>query len=157
MADEALEIITGLWTAEPFCYRGKHYQVDKLTFLPPPLQQPRIPIWVGGTWPRRGTRAYRRAFAFDGFAGIRGLPGNDDHGPLNADDVGQIRTAATHEVHGDSFDAVVGGFPRGADPQREREVRAECEHAGATWWQEWVVGGLEQVRETIQSGPIRTE
>lgn len=156
IADEALEIITGLWTARPFSYSGKHYRVEELTFLPPPVQQPRIPIWVGGTWPRRGRRAYRRAFAFDGFAGFRGIPGNDDHGPLNADDVCQIRIAAINEGRDSSFDIVVGGFPRGADLQGEREVRTECEQAGATWWQEWVIGGLDQVRETIRSGPVRT-
>jgi alkanesulfonate monooxygenase SsuD/methylene tetrahydromethanopterin reductase-like flavin-dependent oxidoreductase (luciferase family) len=68
VADEALDIITGLWTARPFSYSGKHYHVEELTFIPAPIQQPRIPIWVGGTWPRRGKRAYRRAFAFEGFA-----------------------------------------------------------------------------------------
>ena len=156
MADESLEIITGLWTARSFSYRGKHYQVEELTFLPAPVQQPRIPIWVGGTWPRRGKRAYRRAFAFDGFAGFRGIPGNADHGPLNAGDVAEIRAAATKEGCAASFDIVVGGNPRGADLQHEREVRTECEHAGATWWQEWVVGGLDQVRATIRSGPIWT-
>jgi alkanesulfonate monooxygenase SsuD/methylene tetrahydromethanopterin reductase-like flavin-dependent oxidoreductase (luciferase family) len=156
MADEALEIIAGLWTAKPFSYVGKHYRVEEMSFFPAAVQQPRIPIWVGGTWPRSGKRAYRRAFAFDGFAGFRGLPGNDDHARLNAEDVAQIRAAATSARCLASFDIVVGGWPRGADLQRERENRAECERAGATWWQEWVVGGLEQVRAIIRGGPLRT-
>jgi hypothetical protein len=64
-------------------------------------------------------------------------------------------TAAFNEGCGDSFDIIVGGWPRGADLQSERAVRTECERAGATWWQEWVIGGFDQVRETIQSGLIR--
>jgi Luciferase-like monooxygenase len=156
MVDEALEIITGLWTARPFSYSGKHYHLEEVTFLPAPIQQPRIPIWVGGTWPRRGKRAYRRAFSFEGFAGFRGIPGQDGHDHLNADDVGEIRAAAINEGCGSSFDIVVGGWPRRADVDRERQVRGECERAGATWWQEWVIGGVEEVRATIRSGPVRT-
>ena len=156
LADEALEILRGLWTAQPFSYTGKHYQVDQLTFLPTAVQKPGIPIWVGGTWPRRGKRAFRRAFGFDGFAGFRGLPGNPDHGPLTVQDVSEIRKTADREKGGDPFDIVVGGWPRGADRRREGEVRKEYELAGATWWQEWVVGGPDQVRDTIRSGPVRT-
>ena len=46
MLDESLEIITGLWTGQPFRFTGKHFHLDEMTFLPPPVQSPRIPIWV---------------------------------------------------------------------------------------------------------------
>ena len=59
MLDEGLSILTGLWTGEPFSFSGEHYTVDEVTFLPTPLQQPRIPIWVAGMWP--GGRPFRRA------------------------------------------------------------------------------------------------
>lgn len=157
MADEALEIIVGLWSAKAFSFGGKHYHVDELTFLPPPVQKPRVPIWVGGTWPRRGKRAFKRAFAFDGFAGFRGIPGNDDHARLDVQDVSEIRSTASRERPGTPFDIIVGGWPRGADLQHEREVRRDCERAGATWWQEWVIGGPDQVREIIRSGPVRAD
>lgn len=55
------------------------------------------------------------------------------------------------------FDIVVGGWPRDADLNREREVRRNCERAGATWWQEWVTGGPKQAREIIRNGPVRTD
>ena len=42
--DEGLDILTGLWSGEPFSYQGEHYQLDNVTFLPRPVQQPRIPI-----------------------------------------------------------------------------------------------------------------
>jgi alkanesulfonate monooxygenase SsuD/methylene tetrahydromethanopterin reductase-like flavin-dependent oxidoreductase (luciferase family) len=52
MLDEGLAILAGLWSGQPFSYIGQHYQVQEMTFLPPPVQQPRIPIWVVGAWPR---------------------------------------------------------------------------------------------------------
>jgi alkanesulfonate monooxygenase SsuD/methylene tetrahydromethanopterin reductase-like flavin-dependent oxidoreductase (luciferase family) len=33
MLDQGLQVITGLWTGEPFTFRGNHYQVDDVTFL----------------------------------------------------------------------------------------------------------------------------
>ena len=49
--DEALEILIGLWSGEPFGYHGKHYQFEPMAFHPTPVQRPRIPIWVVGAWP----------------------------------------------------------------------------------------------------------
>jgi alkanesulfonate monooxygenase SsuD/methylene tetrahydromethanopterin reductase-like flavin-dependent oxidoreductase (luciferase family) len=47
MADEALEVITRLWSGEQVNYMGKHFKVENAVFLPRPVQKPRIPIWVG--------------------------------------------------------------------------------------------------------------
>jgi alkanesulfonate monooxygenase SsuD/methylene tetrahydromethanopterin reductase-like flavin-dependent oxidoreductase (luciferase family) len=49
LLDEALAILLGLWTGQRFSHRGQHYQLDEVTFLPRPLQMPRIRIWVGGS------------------------------------------------------------------------------------------------------------
>ncbi|MHA2042787.1 MAG: LLM class flavin-dependent oxidoreductase, partial [Candidatus Thorarchaeota archaeon] len=46
--DESLDIITGLWSGEPFSFQGKHYKFDEVTFNPTPIQKPRIPIWCAG-------------------------------------------------------------------------------------------------------------
>jgi hypothetical protein len=62
--DESLGIISGLWTGRPFSYQGKHYHVQKTAFLRTPLQKPRVPIWVGGFWPRKAP--FRRAANWDG-------------------------------------------------------------------------------------------
>jgi len=51
--DESLEILAGLWSGQPFSFRGRHYQVEDLTFLPTPVQTPRIPVWVVAAWPHR--------------------------------------------------------------------------------------------------------
>jgi alkanesulfonate monooxygenase SsuD/methylene tetrahydromethanopterin reductase-like flavin-dependent oxidoreductase (luciferase family) len=51
LLDESLEILTGLWSGKAFSFHGKHYQVEEMTFLPAPVQSPRIPIWVVVAWP----------------------------------------------------------------------------------------------------------
>jgi alkanesulfonate monooxygenase SsuD/methylene tetrahydromethanopterin reductase-like flavin-dependent oxidoreductase (luciferase family) len=48
MLDEGLEVLTGLWSGEPFSFRGEHYQVERALLLPRPIQQPRIPIGLVG-------------------------------------------------------------------------------------------------------------
>jgi hypothetical protein len=56
--DEGLEILTGLWSGKPFEHHGQVYHIEKTTFSPPSLQQPRIPIWV---WRRPWTSFARNA------------------------------------------------------------------------------------------------
>jgi alkanesulfonate monooxygenase SsuD/methylene tetrahydromethanopterin reductase-like flavin-dependent oxidoreductase (luciferase family) len=48
MLDEGLAVLTGLWSGKRFEFEGEYYQIEQAQFLPPPLQQPRIPVWVGG-------------------------------------------------------------------------------------------------------------
>lgn len=57
ITDEQLAIISRLWTEEHISYQGQFYQLQDLAFYPKPMQQPRIPIWVGG----EGKSAQRRA------------------------------------------------------------------------------------------------
>jgi alkanesulfonate monooxygenase SsuD/methylene tetrahydromethanopterin reductase-like flavin-dependent oxidoreductase (luciferase family) len=66
LLDEGLEILTGLWRGQPFEFAGKHYAVRPTTFSPPPppAQQPRIPIWVVGAWPR--PKSMDRVVKYDG-------------------------------------------------------------------------------------------
>src|SRR5436309_1321999 len=66
LLDEGLDIMTGLWLGQPFTYDGKHYRIRETSFLPPPppIQQPRIPIWAVGAWGRE--RSMRRALRYDG-------------------------------------------------------------------------------------------
>lgn len=52
MLDESLEIMAGLWSGEPFAFAGQYYRFEAFQMLPRPVQQPRIPIWVAGTWPK---------------------------------------------------------------------------------------------------------
>jgi len=62
--EEALDIITGLWRGEPFSYDGEHFTVDEAVMRPTPVQEPRIPIVIGGWWPFKGP--FRRGARWDG-------------------------------------------------------------------------------------------
>jgi alkanesulfonate monooxygenase SsuD/methylene tetrahydromethanopterin reductase-like flavin-dependent oxidoreductase (luciferase family) len=48
MLDEALSIITKLWTEDQVTFKGKHYSLEKAVCLPKPIQKPHPPILVGG-------------------------------------------------------------------------------------------------------------
>jgi alkanesulfonate monooxygenase len=50
--DEYLEVLTRTWTeAGPFSHHGRHYQVADVNADIRPLQQPRIPVYFGGSSP----------------------------------------------------------------------------------------------------------
>lgn len=144
--DEGLEVLTRLWSAEPFDLDGAHFHVREMRFDPTPVQRPRIPIWVGGMWPNRAP--FRRAARFDGVFPI----GADEQGlpvslPAQAlpEVVAYVRA---HRTVDEPFDVIAGGSPDGA---------AAAEEAGATWYlpdagvegQGWEQATLELVR----SGP----
>ena len=59
--DEGLDVVTGLWSGEPFAYSGSHYEVAETIFRPTPVQRPRIPVWIAGAWPARATLPARGA------------------------------------------------------------------------------------------------
>jgi len=62
--DEGLAILAGLWSGKPFSFSGQHYRVQEMTMLPPPVQSPRIPVWVPGVWTKE--KSMQRALRWDG-------------------------------------------------------------------------------------------
>ena len=46
--DEALEVVTRLWTEEHVTHEGRFYPLNDVTLMPRPLQQPHPPWWIGG-------------------------------------------------------------------------------------------------------------
>src|SRR6266540_3416338 len=77
--DEGLAILAGLWSGETVSYQWQHYHIDGLRLSPTPLQQPRIPIWVGGDWLVKGVR--RRLTHWDGCCVYKGTPGTEAYRP----------------------------------------------------------------------------
>lgn len=154
MLDEELAIIAGLWRGDPFRFHGAHYRVDEITLLPPPVQSPRIPIWVGGQFPRKA--AMRRAARWDGATLYRA-----DNSDMSPDDVRTLAAFVARERGTlDGYDIAVGGRARRADETAERaHVRALAD-AGATWWGEYldpVVGDAAAMHAYIARGPLRIE
>jgi alkanesulfonate monooxygenase SsuD/methylene tetrahydromethanopterin reductase-like flavin-dependent oxidoreductase (luciferase family) len=97
LLDEALELLVAGWSGERVRHDGPSYAVDAI-FQPPPVQQPRIPIWVGGTWPNRAP--FRRAARFDGVFPA----GPDTYAP--SDYVDMRAYVAEHRTTDDPFTVV---------------------------------------------------
>lgn len=55
--DEMLRVMKDLWTAENVSHHGRFFNLDDVTLLPKPVQEPYPPIWVAG----RSDAAIRRA------------------------------------------------------------------------------------------------
>jgi alkanesulfonate monooxygenase SsuD/methylene tetrahydromethanopterin reductase-like flavin-dependent oxidoreductase (luciferase family) len=123
LLDHGLERLTRYWDEE---------------FQPPPLQHPRIPIWVAANWPHR--RPIQRAVRWDGLFPID-LPGPDELAQL-AEETRQERAGKE-----DPFDLIVE-IAQSADPD-------PWVAAGATW----VLTAFEpqpgedEVRQVIDAGP----
>ena len=148
MLDEGLEVLTKLWSGEPFSYEGKHYQIKNAQFLPKPVQQPRIPIWVAGTWPTK--KPFRRASKWDGVCPI----GHD--GEMTVEQfremISYVKEQRKNTV---PFDVVASGHTSGTDKEKDAEIVASFANVGVTWWQEcfdWNYS-LDQVRQRIHQGP----
>ena len=50
LADERLEIIRRLLTEDRVSFHGRFHRVTDLRLLPRPVQQPHLPLWLGGHW-----------------------------------------------------------------------------------------------------------
>lgn len=134
MLDEALPLMERLWSGEPVRHDGVHYRISGdegwggLCY-PPPAQRPRVPVWVGGTWP--GGRPFRRASRWDGVIPMR-IDGAWQ--PRDTGDV--VAWVSAHRPTMDGFDvAVPGETEPGPAAAAVAEAHAE---AGATWWMEAV-------------------
>jgi len=129
--DEGLAILAGLWSGETFEFRGRHFQVRRTRFLPTPIQQPRIPVWVAGTWNKEGP--LRRAAAWDGYFPLKMGPDGNDGEPITPDEIATVRTRLEPMRNGRSIDLVVVEEIVDANPTDLDRLRA-FDAAGATWY-----------------------
>ena len=158
LLDESLEIITGLWSGQPLHYAGEHYHVRGMTLLPPPVQSPRIPIWVVGAWPR--VKSMQRALRYDGL-----LPNKlNEDGSLAEITPADIRAMKTyieeHRASHTPFDIVWEGRTPGEDLEKAAAIVRQWEEAGATWWLEAMWESdvtMDDVSWRIEQGPPRDD
>lgn len=163
LLDEGLEILTSLWSGEPFRHAGKHYQVrvTEDAFQPPPspIQKPRPPVWVVGAWPRENSM--RRALRYDGLLpNVMGKDGKVRLSPPSAEEIQQMhKFIAENREQNTLFDIVVEGQTPGEDLQEGTKIVLPYEQAGATWWIEalWDQPDLERVISRVKQGPPRLD
>jgi alkanesulfonate monooxygenase SsuD/methylene tetrahydromethanopterin reductase-like flavin-dependent oxidoreductase (luciferase family) len=172
MLDEGLDLITKLWSGEPVLHEGQYYQfrgdkgpdnpeIAPAPLLPTPVQQPRVPIWVGGHWPNKAPM--RRAARWDG-----AVPAGSGEGMINYLSPDEVREIVAyigqHRTDDAPFDVVIGGHTAGDDAgQDAAHVRSYID-AGATWWLEdinpWAFGWewegdwpVEEMNARVRNGP----
>jgi len=159
MLDEALSILVGLWSGDPFSYAGEYYHIENAQFLPKPLQQPRIPIWVGGNWPYKAP--FRRAAKWDGAFPLFSVWENEEELAQLEE---MVRYTRMYRKPEQPLDIIVMGVTH--DPESKEEIKLVEQRAnlGATWWleaitpyrfdleyeDEWPV---EPIRERVLKGP----
>ncbi len=150
--DASLEIVTGLWTGKPYGHRSEYYQIEETVFLPPPVQSPRIPIWVAGLWPNKAP--FRRAARWDGVVPMKVGSGLDAMSPEDLCHV--VAYVRQHRVGPADFDVVLAGCTPGDDPARAADLVHAYLEAGLTWWLEslhaWR-GSFQDTQRRIRQGP----
>lgn len=159
LVDEGLDILTGLWHGQPFHYAGKHYQIKETNFYPPPppVQEPRIPIWVVGAWPRM--KSMRRVLRYDGL--IPNVIGEDGRPrEISFDDIRAMKTYVdAHRTASTPFDIIMEGETPGDQPQQALDIVSAWAQAGATWWIEsrWseprTAEGFKAIQRRVEQGP----
>jgi alkanesulfonate monooxygenase SsuD/methylene tetrahydromethanopterin reductase-like flavin-dependent oxidoreductase (luciferase family) len=161
MLDEGLEVVTALWSGKRTNISGKHYKIKDTLFLPKPIQEPRIPIWVAGIWPNK--KPFRRAARWDGMFPLFPHAGDKTLDQLK-DLVNYIKRWRDPDK---PFDILFRGFPLpNDDPEEAVQILKPYEEIGVTWWQlsispmsygkelkgDWP---LDEMRATILTGPPR--
>jgi alkanesulfonate monooxygenase SsuD/methylene tetrahydromethanopterin reductase-like flavin-dependent oxidoreductase (luciferase family) len=155
--DESLAIIEGLGSGEPFAHEGAHYRFGPMTLRPRPVQLPRIPVWVVGSWP--GERTMRRAARWDGIV-VQG-PGDDgspsSNPPSLPDIVAWLRRERAAAGLDGPYDIVVSGSTPPGRRDASLATLGAAKDAGATWWVEadWESASVETLRARIAAGPIQ--
>lgn len=146
LLEDALEIVTRLWSGDVVSYDGKRVSLDGARMRPRPVQQPHPPIWIGGTGRRRTIPlAARYADVWHAFGSPGSLretgalldqlaeeAGRDPAsilraGSLSLDDLETARRHAT-KWRDAGYGYLVCGWPEAGDARVEafaREVRPE--------------------------------
>ncbi|HWF53353.1 MAG TPA: LLM class F420-dependent oxidoreductase [Solirubrobacteraceae bacterium] len=125
MMGEAAVILKSLWTEERTTFSGRHYQLKDAMCEPKPLQQPRIPLWIGGSGERVTLRHV--AAQADGWNTFL-LPMDEFEHKLqvlsaHCDDVGRDRSEIRIQL---VLQAVLGAD----DAEAEEQLRVRAEHLG---------------------------
>lgn len=170
MLDESLEVLQQLWRAEAPEHHGRHYTVHvhdlpdregSVAFTPGSLQQPRIPVWVGGRWPNK--RPFRRGARWDGIVPTTLAGGVKER--MTSEALREcVEYTLRHRETDGPFDVAIGGHTDGMDRSVDWDHVSAYERAGATWWLEdlspfpfgWNWSGAwptERMQERVLAGP----
>lgn len=159
LLDEGLEVLAGLWSGKPFTHEGQYYTIDNVDYYPRPVQQPRIPVWVVGAWPK--PKSMERTLRWDGILPIV-MHVDGSMAVPNSDELRAMKAYIDEHREGEgTFDIVTEGETPGDRPDEAAAIIRPLAEAGLTWWLENVwdtprsTAGLEGMRRRVRQGPPR--
>ena len=147
MLGEAAKILKGLWTEHRTIFHGQYYTITDALCEPKPVQQPHIPLWVGGAGEQLTLRVV--AESADGW--------NTFFMPLEAYKR-KLDVLASHcrEIGRDPADIRKSLIIRVIISETEAEVRQLAEHSlggSSTYTDQWrqrtIIGTPEQCVEQL--------
>ena len=157
LLDETIDILTLLYRGKQFDYQGTHYHLtltamDEVHYPPPPVQQPRIPLWVVGVWPRQ--QSMQRVLKCDGLI-PHVLAADGSMTELRPEHLRVMREyVETNRTLSQPFDVIVEGTTFGLHGAQLRERLQPWADAGATWWMETCFGVTHnELVERLRQGP----
>jgi alkanesulfonate monooxygenase SsuD/methylene tetrahydromethanopterin reductase-like flavin-dependent oxidoreductase (luciferase family) len=153
--DESLGLLNALWSGQPVTFTGEHVAATDVTLIPPPLQQPRIPVWCAGRWPNKAP--FRRAARWDGV-----MPTHTRYGLGETMPPEELRAALSytreHRTAQTPLQVALEGRTDGSAPGRGAGHVAPYAQAGLTWWIEalgWWRGTPADAMARVRQGPPR--
>jgi len=135
MFREAVQIIHKMWTEDEPVFHGKYYTIDKPINEPKGVQQPHIPLWIGGS----GEQVTLKLVAQYGDAcNVGGAPDNIRHKldvlQRHCDTVGRDSSEIVK-----SSNLMIHFIPRGANPEHATE---RARQAAGVSYDDYVKGGV---------------
>jgi hypothetical protein len=159
MLDETIDILTLMYQHKQFDYDGQYYhlkltQLDLMHYPPKPVQQPRIPLWVPGIWPRM--QSLKRILKCDGLLPQK-MNTNGEFEAVTPNDLRLMKTYIdANRTLATPFDYVTEGKSGDLDPSQQNELLQEWAEAGTTWWVESLWEATEeQAAARLMQGPPR--
>lgn len=149
MLDEGLALLTELLSGQEVTHHGAHYTAHAVRLVPSSVQQPRIPVWIGG----ESRAALRRAARWDGW-----IMGTIDEQRRATNPPEKIAAQIAYIRQQRTDDAPFAVAINGASEPGENGLAREYADAGATWWFECLFatrGSHEELLERIAAGPPR--
>ncbi|MET0628146.1 MAG: LLM class F420-dependent oxidoreductase [Acidimicrobiia bacterium] len=141
--DEAVDVMRQLWATDELHYEGRHFKALGVTLMPPAVQQPHPPLWLGGNaavvrervakWGQGWAPLLGGGEAFTRTTRTRAIASDEDFAVLIAKIKDQM---VAYDRDPDSLD--VGGssttpLPADASVDQRLDALAQLAKIGVTW------------------------
>lgn len=149
--DEALEVITGLWSGESFSFSGEFFNIKNAKLSISPIQKPRIPIVMGCWWPNK--KPFRRAANWDGIMPFWPALMKDGKGPQGEKQSGTIEQELQELM--DFYLNLTNNPGEIILPYRaDKDYQTLCHKLGVTWF---LVTDINSIDDILKGPPPQND